>query len=59
MVWQGDERCVHVDELELLMSGFGVEDAKARVHEGVEQCPLGNICGNFQGFVELLGLIVR
>ena len=59
MVWQGDERCVHVDELEFLISGFRLGDAKARVHEWVEQCPLGNICGNFQVFVELLGLIVK
>ena len=50
---------MHVDELEFLMSGFGLKDAKARVHERVEQCPLGNICGNFQVFVELLGLIVK
>ena len=50
---------MHVDELEFLISGFRLGDAKARVHEWVEQCSLGNICGNFQGFVELLGLIVR
>ena len=50
---------MHVDELELLMSGLGMEDAKVRLHEWVEQCSLGSICGNFQGFVELLGLIVR